>query len=523
VDVRIKGTIIGGGFGGKEDIMAQIHVAMLAERTQRPVKILYDRRESMLADPKRHATVMRIKTGAKRDGTLTAVQAEIEGDAGAYASLSDKVMTRATTHATGPYEVPNAKIDCYVMYTNNPPAGAFRGFGVTQSAFGVEQNMDILAQRLGMDPIALRRMNALRVGAVTATGQVLTHSVGLLECLDWVESTMMSLEDAPLPETGLEKPIVGWGIAAAYKNTGLGGGTRDGAGAFLKANEDGTVEVRSSSADLGQGLPTVLTQFAAEILGLDLSAIRVRLSDTDLAPDGGPTTASRQTYITGNAVCMAAERMRERLAAVAGRRWKVDEASVLFEDGWVRSGSRAIAFSEAVRWLAEAGGDLTVRCRYEAPPTRSLGKGGDMHFAFGFGVQAAQVAVSRETGEVKVLRIVATADGGRPINPQAFRGQVEGGVVMGIGTALTEVYRLEDGIPKTVRWADYKIPLIRHMPEIHVELVERPIPSGPYGAKGVGELPSIPTAPAICNAIADALSVRVRELPVRPLRLRRER
>ncbi len=520
-EVRIRGTIIGGGFGGKEDIMGQIHAALLAEKTGRPVKILYDRSESLLAHPKRHATTIRIKTGATKDGTLTAVQAEILGDGGAYASLSDKVMARCATHATGPYAVPNAKIDCFVTYTNNPPAGAFRGFGVTQSAFAAEQNMDILAHELGMDPIELRRKNALRVGSVTATGQILRSSVNLVECLDWVEAKVNELRAIPVPECDLASPRIGWGVAAAYKNTGLGQGATDAAEVWLGVHEDGTVEVRSSSADLGQGLATVLAQFAAEVLGVPMSRVQVRLSDTDLAPDGGPTTASRQTYVTGNAVRLAAEAMRDRLALVAASRWNTLHSRVRFEDGQLRAECRSVSFAEAVRWLDDVGGDLTVRYRYEAPATTPLGDGGDMHFAFSFGVQAAQVAVSQETGEVRVLRVVAAADGGRPINPQAFRGQIEGGIVMGIGTALTEVYEVEKAIPQTVRWADYDIPFIDRMPEMHLHLVHSPTPEGPYGAKGIGELPSIPTAPAVCNAIHEAVSVRIKELPARPDRVLR--
>ena len=188
--IRMRGMLIGGGFGGKEDIAGQIHVAMLAQVTGRPVKMLYTRQESLLFHPKRHATIIRIKTGAKRDGTLIAVQAELYGDGGAYASLSDKVMTRATTHATGPYVVPNAKIDCYVMYTNNPPSGAFRGFGVTQSAFAVEQNMDLVAEAIGMDPLEFRLKNAQKVGETTATGQLLRESVGLLQTIDHVNHDM---------------------------------------------------------------------------------------------------------------------------------------------------------------------------------------------------------------------------------------------------------------------------------------------------------------------------------------------
>jgi selenium-dependent xanthine dehydrogenase len=517
--VRIVGTLIGGGFGGKEDIMGQIHAALLAQATGRPVKILYDRAESLLAHPKRHATVIRIKTGATRDGKLTAVQAELVGDAGAYASLSTKVLTRATTHATGPYVVPNAKIDCYAMYTNNPPAGAFRGFGVTQSAFAVESNMDILAHELELDPFEFRRLNALRVGSTTATGQVLDESVGLLDCIDWVESRVKELAQSPMPNSQFANAQIAWGFACAYKNTGLGGGADDAAAAEIELYPDGAmtgidVEVRASSADLGQGLTTVVAQCAAEELGLPLDRVRVLLSDTDLSPDGGPTTASRQTYVTGNAARLAAVTLRERLARVAAEQWDVPPQTVRFEGGEMRAQDHAAPLSQGVEWLAAEGQEPCLTYRYAAPETQPLGSGGNMHFAFGFGAQAAQVAVDPDSGKVQVLRVVAAADGGRALNPLAFRGQIEGGIVMGIGTALTEEYVLEEAIPQTRRWKDYETPLIGHMPEMDVQIVEHPTENGPFGAKGIGELPSIPTAPAICNAIYNAMGTRVYKLPV---------
>jgi CO/xanthine dehydrogenase Mo-binding subunit/aerobic-type carbon monoxide dehydrogenase small subunit (CoxS/CutS family) len=519
--VRIIGTLIGGGFGGKEDIMGQIHAAILAQATGRPVKILYDRAESLLAHPKRHATVIRIRTGAKRDGRLVAVQAELVGDAGAYASLSTKVLKRATTHATGPYAIPHAKVDCYAMYTNNPPSGAFRGFGVTQSAFAVESNLDILAHELGMDPFELRRKNALRVGSTTATGQVLRESVGLVDCIDWVQKRVDELSEAPIPSTPFADPRIAWGMACAYKNTGFGGGAPDEAGAEIEVYADGPVtgtdaEVRASSADLGQGLTTVLAQITAEVLGLSVERVRVLLSDTDLTPDGGPTTASRQTFVTGNAARRAAEGMRERLSYVAAERWDVPPETIRFRDGELRARAHAAPLGEVVEWLLEEGHEPRLQLRYHAPATKPLGEGGDMHFAFGFGVQAAQVAVDEKTGRVKVLRIVGAADGGRALNPQAFLGQVEGGIVMGIGTALTEEFKIEDGVPLTLRWKDYKTPLIGDMPEMDVHLAEHPTSTGPFGAKGIGELPSIPTAPAICNAIQNAVGVRIQKLPVKP-------
>lgn len=515
-EVRVIGTLIGGGFGGKEDIAGQIHAALLAQATGRPVKVRYDRAESMLVHPKRHATIIRITTGAKKDGTLTAVQAELIGDAGAYASLSTKVLTRATTHATGPYQVPHAKIDCYAMYTNNPPAGAFRGFGVTQSAFAVESNMDILAGELGMDPFELRRKNALRVGSTTATGQVLRESVGLLECLASVESRVRDLANAPIPDFQTPDTQIAWGLAAAYKNTGLGGSADDAAGAEVQVYPDGTAEIRSSSADMGQGLAAVIAQCTAEELGLPYERVRVLLSDTDRTPDGGPTTASRQTFVTGNAVRLAARAMRERLAAVAAERWDVPPDDIQFLNGELSANGHTTPLAQAVEWLQEEGRETRLAHRYHAPETRPLGQGGDMHIAFSYGVQAAQVAVNLRSGKVMVLRIVAASDSGRAINPQALLGQIEGGLAMGIGTALTEEYKIERAVPRTLRWADYKVPLIDQMPVMDLRLVEHPTSTGPYGAKGIGELPSIPTAPAICNAIYSAIGVRVHRLPVKP-------
>jgi len=514
--VRVIGPLMGGGFGGKEDIAGQIHAALLAQATGRPVKVLYSRAESMLAHPKRHATTMRLKTGARRDGTLTAVEAELLGDAGAYASLSTKVLTRTTTHATGPYEVPNARVDCYALYTNNPPAGAFRGFGVPQSAFAVEQNMDILAHELGLDPVELRRKNALRVGSTTATGQVLRESVGLLDCLDWVANRVRELAGQETSQEQDQNTRIAWGFAAGYKNTGLGEGADDAAGVEIEVYPDGTVAVRSSSADMGQGLTTVVAQIAAEELGLPFAQVRVLLSDTDLTPDGGPTTASRQTFVTGNAVQLAARAMRQRLAAVVAERWDVPPDSIVFEEGELRAGGRVASFSETVRWLIEEGREPRLTTRYSAPETRPLGQGGDMHFAFSYCAEAAEVAVDEGSGEVQVLRLVAACDVGRAINPRALLGQMEGGMMMGLGAALTEEYVVEQGIPRTRRMADVQVPLIRHMPEMDLHIVEHPTAAGPYGAKGVGELPTIPTAPAICNAIAHAVGVRVQRLPVRP-------
>lgn len=567
-EVRVRGTVMGGGFGGKEDIAAQIHAALAAHITQRPVKILYTREESLRFHPKRHATIIRVKTGATRDGKLIAVEAELYGDSGAYASLGEKVMTRATTHATGPYVVANSKIDCYAMYTNNAPCGAFRGFGVTQSAFAVESNMDLLAQELGLDPIEFRRRNAMRVGTMTATGQHLRESVGLIECLDKVEGAIQrwwreelpKLPDAPklaATPTDLFTPVeigrkrYAWGLAAGYKNTGLGGGAPDKSEAEVEVYPDGRAEIRTSSAEMGQNLLGVLVACTAEELGLPFQKVNALVMDTDLTPDGGPTTASRQTYVSGNAARLAARAMRERLQTVLAEKFDVPPDVIAFHEGLAyvdeerlanvkrASGSngtngynghdqqangtnrqhkvpasRTIPFAEAVQAMLDEGREAKLRYEYWAPKTQPLGTGGDMHFAFSYAIHAALVSVDLDTGEVAVERVAAAHDVGRAINPLSLTGQIEGGIVMGIGNALTEHYIEENGVPWTQHLGQYKMPGIKHTPKMENFIIEAQTADGPFGAKGVGEISSIPISPAIANAIATAVGVRFRALPV---------
>lgn len=515
--VRVIGTLIGGGFGGKEDIAGQIHVAMLATTTGRPVKMLYTRQESLIFHPKRHATTIRIKTGATRDGKLIAVEAELYGDGGAYASLSDKVMTRATTHATGPYNVPNAKIDCYAMYTNNPPSGAFRGFGVTQSAFAVEQNMDMVAELLGIDPLKFREMNAQTVGVTTATGQVLRESVGLLETIERVKADMNAhhgAEDAFRWSWRDGHKAYGWGIAAAYKNTGLGGGAPDVSEVEIEAFEDGTLEVRTAAADMGQGLAHVVAQMAAEVMGMPYDKVKVLLCDTDRTPNGGPTTASRQTFMTGNAARLAAQTLREAMSKTAAELLNAPPEEIYYEEGLMRRNGHSVPMGDVVRFMRQSGLKPLAKHAYWAPKTQPLGEGGDMHFAFSYATQAALVEVDTETGEVHVLKVVSGTDIGRAINPLMLQGQIEGGIVMAMGNCLSEAYITEEGIPWTRLLSRYKMPSIKHTPQIISHLVEHRASEGPYGAKGVGEIPSINTTPAICNAIYNAVGVRIYSIPV---------
>jgi selenium-dependent xanthine dehydrogenase len=520
--VRVIGQLMGGGFGGKEDIAGQIHAALLANATGRPVKLLWDRHESLMVHPKRHATQIRVKIGAKRDGTLTAVETELFGDTGAYASLGEKVLTRATTHSSGPYDAPNVRADCYAMYTNNPPAGAFRGFGVLQSAFAVESMIDRLAEALGRDPVDLRRQNALHVGSITNTGQTLRESVGLLECIEKVDAEMRRLagldgyENPFMPHSAFNHPhlVRSWGFAVAYKNTGLGGGAPDKAGAEVELYADGMLEVRTSSAELGQGLVTVLRLIVAEEFAVAPERVKVLVMDTDLTPDGGPTTASRQTYVTGNAARYAARTLREAIAATLAEKYDHPPEQIRFVEGLAQVNGHSLELGEVVEIMKSENREPKVLYEYWAPKTQPLGNGGDMHFAFSFAAQAAEVEVNTRTGEVEVLRVIAANDVGKAINPLGLQGQVEGGVVMGMGHALTENFIVENGVPFTDRLARYRMPNITQTPEITSFIVEHPTADGPYGAKGVGEIVSIPTIPAITNAIYNAVGVHIDQIPV---------
>jgi CO/xanthine dehydrogenase Mo-binding subunit len=519
--VRIVGQLMGGGFGGKEDITGQIHASLLANATGRPVKLLFDRHESLLVHPKRHATQIKVKIGARKSGEITAVETELYGDTGAYASLGEKVMTRATTHSAGPYDVPNVHADCYAVYTNNPPAGAFRGFGVTQSAFAVESMMDMLAETLDIDRIELRRMNALQVGDITNTGQELRDSVGLLECIEKASSAMcqvsgLNREELFKPHFSPDTPhlVRSWGFATAYKNTGLGGGAPDKSGAEVELYQDGTLEVRTSSAELGQGLVSVLQMIVAQEFSVPLEHVRVLVMDTDLTPDGGPTTASRQTYVTGNAARLAAQTLRQAIISSLAEQYDCPPEQIHFVEGLAQVDGQKIPLGSVATEMKSRGVEPRALYTYWAPATKPLGQGGDMHFAFSFAAQAAEVEVNTLTGEVKVLRVISANDVGQIINALALNGQIEGGVMMSLGFTLTEHFIVKDGYVVTDRLARYRIPSIMHTPEITPIIVEHPTKDGPYGAKGVGEIVSIPTPPAITNAIYNAVGVRLDRLPV---------
>lgn len=305
-----------------------------------------------------------------------------------------------------------------------------------------------------------------------------------------------------------------WGFAAAYKNTGLGGGAPDKSGAEVQLYADGSLAVRTSAAELGQGLVAVLRMIVAEEFSVPPERVRVLVMDTDLTPDGGPTTASRQTYVTGNAARLAAQSLRQAVASFLAEKFDTPPERIRYVEGLAQVDGQKISLGEVAVAMQASGVEPLARYEYWAPETRPLGQGGDMHFAFSFAAQAAEVEVDTRTGEVRVLRVISANDVGRAINPLGLRGQVEGGVTMGLGNTLTEHFILEDGRVVTDRMARYRIPSIVHMPEVIPIIVEHPTAEGPYGAKGVGEVVSIPTPAAIANAIYNAVGLRLDSLPV---------
>ena len=502
--IRVVNCLIGGGFGGKEDVSVQILAALAAQHTQRPVKIVFSRKESLLFHPKRHATQIRMKTGAKRDGTLVAHEVEIYGDGGAYASLSNHVMLRATTHAAGPNSVPNAKVTTHAMYTNNVPCGAFRGFGVTQSTFAMESQLDELAKELGLTPLEIRRKNILAVGKKTLAGHELTESVGLSECLDLISN---EIDKHPFVAVEGDKRRA-WGIACAYKNTGFGSGAYDAAGAEVELFANGRASAKAGAAEIGQGLVTVMAQIVSEELGVPFENVDVLVADTDHTLDCSATTASRQTYVTGNATRHAAIEVRKMLSQTAAEMLDVAPETLIFKEGRVFNHASSLDLFDVVKAARREGRIPKISYQYVAPMVPKY-----HHFAFGFGAQAVLVEVDVKTGETKVLKVIAANDVGRVMNPLALQGQVEGSINMGFGMALQENFVMKDGYVVTDTLKKVNLPTMDQTPEIISFFVEHETKDGPYGAKGVGELASIPTTPATINAIYNATGVRCYNLP----------
>jgi len=489
---------IGGAFGGREDMYIQHLLALCAYCLRRPVKMVFSREESVCRTGKRHPYYMRYKTAATRDGKLTAMEIELISDAGAYASTSTVVMANSTSFAAGPYVVPNAKIDTYTVYTNNAVTMAMRGFGSTQPPVAYELQMDKLAEALGMDPVEIRMKNLFEDGSIAVTGNPMPPGVGIKETLRQAALAAGWREEyghwvRPQKPKSADGKLYGLGVACAYKNVGYSMGFDDKSTALVELTLDDTGQVdkalvKIAASEVGQGVHTALAQIAAETLGVGLEKVEVALVDTTETPDAGSSSASRHVYLSGNAVMAACQLAREK--------W---HTALRTEEGETHIKAR-----------------YTFHGRDARPTTPFDPETGecDPHISYGYATQIALVEVDAETGEVGVLRLYSAHDVGRAVNPQMIKGQIGGGVHMGEGYALMEEYVQQKGVVKTRKFSEYFIPTVLDMPRELVPLIiEVPDPTGPYGATGVGEMTTLPTAPAILSAIHDATGVWIEELP----------
>jgi aldehyde oxidoreductase len=523
--VRVVQTPVGGAFGGKMDLTIHPFLALGTYLTGRPVKIVLERPESIRMHVKRHPFWMHYKLGAKRNGKIVALQAQLISDGGAYRSTSDDVLEQATVFSSGPYEIPNVRVTGVAVRTNNVSRGAMRGFGAQQITFAMESQVDRLARELGMDPFEIRRLNMYDAGSTLVTGQILRDSVGAKPVLAAAEAELKRIK---LPRPGPGKRL-GIGVAAGMKNVGLGIGNDDSVHVSMELQEDGTVLLRHGAIDLGQGSNSAMCEIAARTLGVGYDMIRYITGDTQRGTDGGITAASRQTHITGQATFQVSGRFKASLLDYAAEAYQADPARLeLTTDGQIidlTREERAGDLRDLARIARERGDQLLVSHHYVPPPTyrilsveqrkaKELGEDEYINYpAFCYGCQVAIVEVDEETGQVDVLKVIAAHDTGAPIRPTSVEGQIEGGVVMGLGYALSEEFVQESGIVLTDSLHKIATPRSTIPVEIKTIIVEDPHPHGPFGAKGVGEGAYMPTAPAVINAIDDAIGVRITSLP----------
>ena len=525
--VRIEQTITGGGFGGKEDYPSVIggHAALLAWKSGRPVKIVYDRLEDLAATTKRHPARVRIRTGVMNDGTLVALDADVVMDGGAYLTLTPVVLSRGAIHAGGCYRWDAARILARAVATNTPPNGAFRGFGAPQTLFAIESHMDRIAGELGMDPLALRRKNAVKLGDVTPTGQVLKESVGSHEVLErtakrakYAEKRARYERENAAAEAAEHAGKVskdgrrlrrGIGMALAMHGAGFTGSgeSKLNSLAALDLTADGRPCVRISNTEIGQGTNTVFAQIVGEVLGIPHEQVIVHVPDTDHVPDSGPTVASRTLMVVGGLIEKCAKKMKEKLE--------------LYAEHPIEGGGDFTRIAK--RWLKERG-PLRVEQRYQKPTGIEWDDDtykGDAYGVFAYAAIAVEVEVDLDTAETKLLHVTTAQDIGKAIHPVLCAGQIEGGTLQGLGWALMEEVRHKDGKVWNHQLTNYIIPTSADAPPIDVEIVEIPYSNGPWGAKGVGELPMDVPAPAVIAAIAHATGCRLDEIPATPERLMR--
>jgi CO/xanthine dehydrogenase Mo-binding subunit len=500
--IRVIYPAIGGAFGGREDMSVQIILALAAWRLSqrginRPVKIIWNREESIMGHHKRHPYVLKAKWGATKEGKVIAAEMEVIADGGAYAFTSTKVLGNATLMCTGPYEIENVKVDAYAVYTNNIPGGAFRGFGGPQGAFAAETQMNKLADVLGMDPVELRMRNLLREGSLLSVGTPLPEGVSLMnvvaECAvaaGW-ESTETGWKNSTEPGISSGDHIVrGTGVACAFKNVGFSYGFIDECWATVELFGKAEIEkavVHHAGADVGQGAHTVMAQMAADAIGIPMDKIELVVSDTATSDNSGSVSASRLTFVSGNSIRGAAE--------LALEKWRQEDRPAV------------------------------GRYRYVPPPTTPLHPETgycEPNYSYGYVAQVADIQVDTETGHISILNVVCADDVGKAINPQQIVGQIEGAVVQAAGYAILENFVQEDGYVHTPHLSTYLIPTVLDIPEkVESLILEYPDPRGPFGARGMAEMPFLPLAPAIIAAVHDATGVWFDEFPLTPERVLR--
>ncbi len=486
-NVRVVYPAIGGAFGGREDMSVQIALALAVSKLRRPVRIIWSRQESMIGHGKRHATVIRGKWGATKEGKLVAAEIEVIGDGGAYMYTTNKVLGNSAITCIGPYFIPNVKSDVYGVYTNNVPGAAFRGFGAPQALYQAELQMDKLAEKLNMDPVEFRLKNALRDGLTLGVG---TPAPGPVSVPEVIQAAADKFDWSHYKKQANGHLVRGRGFAAGFKNVGFSFGYQENCWARVELHGKAEIEqvvLLHASAEVGQGTHTVMAQMAAEAVGVPFEKVTVIASDSASMGNSGSVSASRMTFMSGNSIRGA--------AAAALEKWKLEERPAVGE------------------------------FKYLAPPTTPFDKetGHSMpNFAYAYSAQAAEVEVDTETGHVRVLRIVAADDLGKAINPDLVVGQIEGGVVQAQGYAMLEDYKTKDGYVLTDQLSTYLIPTIWDIPaKVESVILEVPDPNGPWGARGVGEMPFLPTAAAISAAVHDATGVWYDEFPLTPERVLR--
>lgn len=508
--IRIISAQVGGAFGGKEDIFILSIAIALSQRAGRPVKIILTRKEEFSMTRPRHPAKIRVKSGVKKDGAIVARQVQTVFNTGAYADQGPGVCGAATSRAMGPYRIPNFQLDGYVVYTNHPICGAYRGYGSPQVSFAVESHMDIIAEKLALDPVEFRMRNAIEAGDKRLDGQIMT-TVGLKDCLAEVSRAS------------------GWQQATAGGRRGRGvalvqhiSGNLT-SGALVKINQDGTVTVCVGAVDMGTGSATTLAQMAAEELGLPLEDINMVMADTDATPYDWSTAASRTTFVSGNAVTAAAADAKSQLFKLAASKLEANPEDLVSRDRKVfvqGTPEKALSFrqlgmlSHWVKGGAIIGKASHVVEAYPMEKGKAVGMPLRGYAALNFGAQAVEVEVDEETGDIRLLGLWAALDCGQPINPTNVEGQIEGAFAQGLGYALFERIHLERGKVLNPNFTDYKLPTSLDIPASTVTLCHTHEPTGPFGAKGVGEAALVPTAAAIANAVYQACGVRLKSIPL---------